>query len=203
VYRKGCRHYQLSRRSLTSQWIFLTFSQTQLGQIDSQFCPTVAPTSWPSFQPIPLVVTDSPTFPSTPSPTRHPTNTPTDEPTGSLIQDPVEQPTQRPSGPSTFPLTLGPSKQPMPSETDKPTIQPHIAVVPSSTPAGAPSTTSEATIEPSGVANSNLPTIISQFPTIDMSMSMKLNFLWANEDFRSLLLEQEERMDSLREYGIK
>jgi hypothetical protein len=92
--------------------------------------------------------------------------------------------------------------QPMPSLTDKPTIQPHSAAV-TSTPTGAPTTTSEATIEPSGVAASDLPTIISQFPTIGMSMSMKLNFLWANEGFRSLLLEQEERMDSLEEYVIK
>jgi hypothetical protein len=79
------------------------------------------------------------------------------------------------------------------SPTEKPTSLPTIVAQ-----VGAPTTTSEATIAPSGVEASGLPTIIAQFPTVDMSMSMKLNFFWANEDFRSLLLEHEEQMDLLQ-----
>jgi hypothetical protein len=80
---------------------------------------------------------------------------------------------------------------------------PPIDVTAPSTPTVAPTTRSEAAIEPSGVAASALPTIITQFPTMDMSMSMKLNFLWANGGFRSLLLEQGEQVDSLKEFVIE
>ncbi|KAG7354327.1 filamentous hemagglutinin family domain containing protein [Nitzschia inconspicua] len=222
TYSNECGVIPVIRDEYSAGWVIFT----EHGEIESQFCPTPQPTQQPTVAP-----TNDPTFTPTPEPTIQPSHTPIIQPTLSLnTSEPTRIPTTAPTigppgippttpnptsqrhtsepspGPATLPVTLSPSHSPGSSPVNDPTQRPPSLTDPL-TPTGASSapSTSEATIEPSGVASSAIPTIISRFPTIDMSMSMRLNFPWGDkEELRSSLFINErtgeKRLDLLREY---
>ncbi|KAG7351231.1 filamentous hemagglutinin family outer membrane protein [Nitzschia inconspicua] len=215
TYSNECGVVPVINDEYSAGWVIFT----EHGEIESEFCPTPQPTQQPTVTP-----TNDPTFTPTPEPTNQPTlslNTsePTKIPTTAPTIGPPgippttpnptsQRPTSEPSpGPATLPVTLSPSHSPGSSPVNDPTQRPPSSTAPMKSTGGssAPST-SEATIEPSGVASSAIPTIISRFPTIDMSMSMRLNFPWGDrEELRSSLFINErtageKRLDLLREY---
>jgi hypothetical protein len=147
---------------MCSNAIFVRFvyviPQSELGDTDFRFCPTLAPTSLPTI---------------------------------SSTQPPIQQPTASPIAPPTTEPTDSPTNESTLSQTPQPTTIPSLYTSTSLTPTGVP-TMNMTAIEPTGfVPTTAVIPILSQLPSMDMSMSLSLNVFWDSTDNNRLDLLDE------------